>query len=94
MIAVVNAETPATPETESSDNAVANINKPAPQDVTPIPSNVIAALNANIIGVSGPRTNPATPITAKEPARATRPLAISSHDILPILLSATDHQLI
>ena len=69
---------------------IANAESPVPASTSPAPIPKIAApikaiapLKPRMAGTNGARTNPATPIIAKAPARAISPLAIDSQLIAP-----------
>ena len=77
---------PAAPDTAKAESPVENARIPAPAARHPTPNTAIAAESPRIAGVSGPNTTPATPSTVKEPASATKPLAMLSQDIFPNVL--------
>ena len=74
--------------TAKADNPALTRVKPAPMPSMDTPIRANATHRLRIVGTSGASTKPATPITAKAPARATRPLAMDSQLIAPKTLSA------
>ena len=88
--APTNAVAAAAPEAAIALKPAASVVRPIPASVSPAPMpraaapiNARAAASPRIAGMIGPRTNPATPMIAKAPAIAARPLAISPQLIPP-----------
>ncbi len=88
------AVAPAVPAAARAVKPTAKADKPAPARARPAPIprtdtpiRANAPLKPRIVGTRGVSTRPATPMTVKAPARATRPLAIASQLIAPRILS-------
>ena len=88
------AVAPAVPAAARAVKPTAKADKPAPARARPAPIprtdtpiRANAPLRPRIVGTRGVSTRPATPMTVKAPARATRPLAMASQLIAPRILS-------
>ena len=82
------AEATAAPEVAKAVKPIENIKTPAPIAATATPNITIAIDNFRIVPINGFNKSPAAPIIMKAPAKAVKPLPISSQDIVAINFNA------